>query len=183
GGRRGRRRLGRVRRERHSVGHAARALPSRPDRGALDDDPSRLRDAEGAAGMKLSVSAGPLTDVNGDVLVLERYLGEPRPTAEAAQVDRALDGLLARALADERFGGRLGETTHLHANGRLAVKRVVVVGLGRRAECTPETVRRAAAAALRRSRDLGAARVVTPLLGVRAPARTRAQALGEGALL
>ncbi|HEV8677016.1 MAG TPA: leucyl aminopeptidase [Methylomirabilota bacterium] len=133
--------------------------------------------------MKLTVSAGPLTDVAGDVLVVERYAGEPRLTPEAVRVDRALNGLLARALAEERFEGRLGETTHLHAAGRLAVKRLVVVGMGPRGECTPESIRRAASAALRRARDLGARTVATGVLGTRAPARVRAQALGEGALL
>ncbi len=133
--------------------------------------------------MKIVASADPLTEARGDVLVVERYAGESRLTPAGARVDRALDGLLARALGEERFEGRLGETTYLHAAGRLAVKRVLVVGMGPRGECTADTIRRAASAALRRARDLGARSAVMSLVGARLPARVRAQALGEGALL
>jgi leucyl aminopeptidase len=133
--------------------------------------------------MKLTVTAGPLTDAAGDVLVLERYAGESGLGPDAQRVDRVLGGLLGRALTDERFEGRPGETAYLHAGGRLRAARVVVVGLGPRAECRAETVRRAAAGALRRARDLRARAVVMPLLGTRLDARTRAQAIGEGALL
>ena len=136
--------------------------------------------------MKVNVSTRPLTDVAGDVLVVERYAGQPRLTPEALRVDRALDGLLTQVLGEERFEGRLGETSFVHAAGRLAVKRVLVVGMGPRAECTAETVRRAASAAARRARDLGARTVVMRLIGsgaTRIPPETRAQALGEGVRL
>jgi leucyl aminopeptidase len=133
--------------------------------------------------MKITVSAGPLAETGGDVLIVERYAGEPRLAPDAARVDRGLDGLLGRALKDERFEGRLGETTHLHTGGRLPAKRVLVVGLGPRRDVTADTVRRAASAALRRARDLGGRTVAAPLLGSRLPARARAQAIAEGALL
>jgi len=133
--------------------------------------------------MKLTVGTGPLTEATGDVLVLERYAGETRLGPDAARVDRALGGLLGRVLAEERFEGRVGETVHVHAAGGLGVKRVLVVGMGPRAEAKAETIRRAASAAARRARDLGAKTVVMPLLGTRLPARLRAQACGEGALL
>jgi len=133
--------------------------------------------------MRLTVTTRPLTEAEGDVLVVARYAGESRAEPEARQVDQALDGLLGRALEEERFEGRLGETTCIHTGGRLPAKRVLVVGMGRRAEAKAEAVRRAAAAALRRARDLSARRVVTSLVGGRLAARVRAQALGEGALL
>jgi len=133
--------------------------------------------------MKLTVTTGSLAEAGADVLILERYLGESRLTPEAARVDRALEGLLARALAEERFEGRPGETTHLHTGGRLGAKRILVVGMGPRGELKPDTVRRAAAAALRRARDLGGRTAVAGLLGGRLPARARAQAFAEGALL
>ena len=139
--------------------------------------------------MKLSESAGALADAAGDVLVVDRYAGEARFAADVVPVDRALGGLLTRALAEERFEARVGETSYVHAAGPLGVTRVLVVGLGPRGECTTETVRRAASAAARRARDLGARRLVMRLLGAggsgggRIPTRTRAQAQGEGVLL
>jgi leucyl aminopeptidase len=133
--------------------------------------------------MKLEVSGAAPAAARGDVLVVERYAGDTRPGPEGAGVDRALSGLLSRVLAEERFEGRVGETTSVHTNGRLGVGRVIVVGLGPRPECTAETVRRAASAAARRARDLGARHVVMTLLGTRVAVRARAQALGEGVRL
>lgn len=133
--------------------------------------------------MKLEASGALPTAARGDVLVVGRFAGDTRAGAESAGVDRALGGFLARVLAEERFEGRVGETTSVHTEGRLGVGRVVVVGLGPRAEASAETLRRAASAGVRRARDLGARRVVMALPGPRLPPRARAQALGEGACL
>jgi leucyl aminopeptidase len=133
--------------------------------------------------MKVTISTRSLSDIESDAIVVERYVGELRLTPEAARADRQLHGLLTRILEDERFEGRLAETTHHHTGGLLRAKRVVVVGMGARGEAKAEAVRRAAAVAVRRARDLGARSVAIGLIGGRLPARVRAQALGEGALL
>jgi len=136
--------------------------------------------------MKLDVSAKAPAETPGDVLVLERYAGEERLSPEVRRIDLALGGLLSLALQDQRFEGRIGEIADLHTGGRFPAKRVLVVGLGPRADCTAEVVRRAAAAAARRGRDLGAASLLIPVLGTRAPGlgiAQRAQATGEGVLL
>jgi leucyl aminopeptidase len=133
--------------------------------------------------MKVAMSTRPLIDIENDAVVVERYLGEARLVSDAARIDRALGGLLTRILEEERFDGRLGEVTHLHTGGLLPARRVVVVGLGPRREARAEAVRRAASAAVRRARDLGARSVAVGLIGSRLSAQARAQALGEGALL
>jgi leucyl aminopeptidase len=133
--------------------------------------------------MKIDLGTGPLTAAGADVLVVERYAGETRLLPDTARVDRALGGLLGRALAEERFDAKVGETTHLHAEGRLGAKRVLVVGMGAPREGTAESVRRAASAAVRRARELGARTVAMGLIGGRLPAARRAQAIGEGVRL
>jgi leucyl aminopeptidase len=136
--------------------------------------------------MKLDVSTKPPVEISGDALVLECYAGADRFAPEMRRVDLALEGLLTLALRDQRFEGRAAEVADVHTGGRLPAKRVLVVGLGPRAECTAEVLRRAAATAARRARDLGAASLVIPVLGTRAPAlgmALRAQATGEGVLL
>ena len=133
--------------------------------------------------MRVRVSQGPLSETRADALVVGRHSDEARLAREAAPVDRALGGLLLRALREERFEARVGQIAHVHGAGRLPATRVVVVGMGPRAECTEETVRRAASAGARRARDLGARSVAVPLLGTRLPAAARAQAIVEGARL
>jgi leucyl aminopeptidase len=136
--------------------------------------------------MKVDVSARPLAEAAGDALVLECYAGEDRSGPAMRRIDLALGGLLALALRDQRFEGRVAETADVHTGGRIPAKRVLVVGLGPRAECSAESLRRAASAAVRRARDLGAASVAIPVLGTRAPGLsvvTRAQATAEGVRL
>ncbi len=133
--------------------------------------------------MKIEISARPLVEADADMLVVEQYAGERGLAPDTRRVDRMLGGLLARALTEERFEAHVGDTTFLHTAGRLRAKRVLVVGMGARAECRADTVRRAASAALRRARDLGARSVAVRLLGTRLPPGVRAQAVAEGALL
>jgi leucyl aminopeptidase len=136
--------------------------------------------------MKLDVSATAPITIAADTLVLERYAGEDRLGPDLRRVDAALGGFLGLALRDQRFEGRVAEVADIHTGGRLSAKRVLVAGLGPRGDCTAEVLRRAAAAASRRARDLGAANVAIAVLGAGVRGldlAARAQATGEGALL
>src|SRR2546430_12554497 len=86
---------------------------------------------------------------------------------------------LFRSLEAESFKAKAGQVMHVHTGK----SRVVVAGLGPRAEMAVEVLRRGAGAALRRARGLGARTVAGEVLGDRLPAPQRAQALVEGALL
>ena len=138
--------------------------------------------------MDLALETRKPTEARADVLVLGRYADDRRPSAEFAAVDRALDGLLTRALASEKFEGKPGQLSYLHTAGKLPAERVVVVGVGPRrregqSRGDAEAVRRAAAAAMRRARDLGGATVAVFMPPDGLSARERAQAVVEGACL
>jgi leucyl aminopeptidase len=138
--------------------------------------------------MDLSVQVRKPSDARADVLVLGRYADGARPPAELVAVDRALGGLLSKVLESEKFEGKPGQISYLHTAGKLPADRILVVGLGPhrrgdKARGDAEPVRRAASAAVRRARDLGAATVAVYMPPDRLPARERAQAVVEGALL
>ena len=133
--------------------------------------------------MKVALYARPAAAARAHVLVLGRHADEARPGADFQAVDRALGGLLTRAMTEESFEGKAGQVCSVHAAGRLPVRRVLVVGLGARRGASPETVRRAAGTGARRARDLGAASVAMYLPAEGVSARARAQATVEGALL
>jgi leucyl aminopeptidase len=133
--------------------------------------------------MNVSVVGEPLVSITADAVVVGVYADDKKLRDPGARVDHAAGGALREVLDAEKFQGKLGHVTHLHANGKLPSRRVVVVGLGRRADTTAETVRRAASTGLRRARDLGARSVAIEVLGDRLPARQRAQSLVEGAIL
>ena len=129
--------------------------------------------------MKVEISTKRLEAVAADALVVGLYVGETKLPERLARLDRAAQGQLKRVLDAEKFQGKSGQVTHAHADGR----RIVVAGLGPRAETTSEVLRRAAAAGVRRARDLGARTVAAEVLGDRLTARQRAQAVVEGAIL
>ena len=129
--------------------------------------------------MKVAIASKRLDEVAADAVVAGLYADEKTLPDALARFDRAAGGQVRRVLEAEQFKAKAGQVTHLHANGR----RIVVAGLGPRAETTAEVLRRAAAAGARRARDLGARALAAEVLGDRLPARQRAQALVEGALL
>jgi len=133
--------------------------------------------------MKLSVVTRPLAEAEGDLLVVGQYAEEKRLPPALAGLDRKLGGMLADVLRSEKFEGKPEQLTHFYTAGRIPAKLVLVVGLGKRRELDAERVRRAAAAAIRRSRDLGAKIISTALLGDGLSAGVRGQAIAEGALL
>jgi leucyl aminopeptidase len=132
--------------------------------------------------VKIRVATTPLAGTRADALVVGLAgRTDPLPPGLAA-LDRQAGGQLEAVLDAERFQGKPAQVTHLHTAGRLGAARVVVVGLGDK-ELTLDVVRRAAAAGLRRARDLGARSVAIDVLGDRLPVRQRAHAVVEGAIL
>lgn len=107
--------------------------------------------------------------------------------SESAQtVDRLLGGLLSEVCTDGEFKGSLGELLTIHPMGKLAAKRIVLVGLGAQETVTPQALRRASATAARYLQQSGAHRIALalhwqPVQGISSDEMTQAEV--EGALL
>ncbi|MFA5028296.1 MAG: leucyl aminopeptidase [Candidatus Methylomirabilota bacterium] len=147
--------------------------------------------------MDIRVAIQDVTKFAGDALVVNLFEG----TAPAgrrgrtatrtlggatAAVDAALRGAIGRLIAAGELTGKRGELTLVHTHGMLPADRVLVLGLGKPEECTPDRVRTASADAVRRLRKIGARRVGTIVHGAGAgglPPAQAAQALAEGAVL
>ena len=69
------------------------------------------------------------------------------------KIDQALDGALSRAVKAEEFTARAQQTLLLHGSRQLAAERVLLIGLGKEGEITPETLRRAGATAASQLRE------------------------------
>ena len=133
--------------------------------------------------MDIVFRCGNLVERPAGALLVGVLKGERKPAGTAAAVDRAAHGALAALLARGDFSGTHAEVAVLYPAG-LKPKRVLVVGLGPRAELTLQRVRVAAAAGVRRARELRAGTVVTAALGAdRLGAAAAAQATAEGAVL
>jgi leucyl aminopeptidase len=133
--------------------------------------------------VKVTVATHPSAEIAADALVVSVYADEGKAREPAARLDAATGRLVREVLEAEKFQGKPGQVAHVHTGDRARARRIVVVGLGKRGDLTLEWIRRGAAAGVRRARDLGARTVAIELLGDRLPARQRAHAVTEGAIL
>jgi leucyl aminopeptidase len=120
--------------------------------------------------------------VAADALVVGLHADEKRWPSSLIELDRRAGGQIKAVLEAEKFQAKTGHVTHIHTP-TLASARLVIAGLGPRRGLAAETLRRGAAAALRRARDLGARTVAIEVFGLRLSDRERAHAVVEGAIL
>jgi leucyl aminopeptidase len=132
--------------------------------------------------MKVMVRREGTASVAADALVVGMHADEKRWPSSLIELDRRTSGQIKAVLDAEKFQAKAGHVTHIHTPA-LASSRLVIAGLGPRKGLAAETLRRGAAAALRRARDLGARTVAIEVFGERLPDRQRAHAVVEGAIL
>lgn len=136
--------------------------------------------------MKLSVLKGNIQDSRADTLIVNLFEGVTAPGGGTGAVDRTLNGAISEVIQAGDFRGKTGEVAVLYPRKAIPAQRVIVVGLGKAADFDLEGVRRAAATAIRKARDLGASQVATILQGAGIaglPPGAAAQALVEGSVL
>jgi leucyl aminopeptidase len=103
--------------------------------------------------MEIDVVEAPPGGVEADVLVFPAP--DPVTLTEAAQgLDRLLEGRLARLADDGELRGERGRVTLLHSDGRVAARRVGAAGVGK-GTLDADSLRTAAAAAARRTKEVG----------------------------
>jgi leucyl aminopeptidase len=102
--------------------------------------------------MRVTFRQGPASETSADTLCVGLFEDEGAPP----QLDEALGGRLGRLIDAGEARGGLKRIALLHPDGAIGAARVLAVGLGKRAEATPESARLAAAAALRRAQEAGA---------------------------
>lgn len=101
------------------------------------------------------------------------------------EVDQLLDGLLSSMYANGEFKGNIGETSQIYTMGKLAARRVIVVGLGNAEKLQPHTFRRASGMAVRFAQR-GGAHTIALALGEQERGTSLVedlQAVVEGALM
>jgi leucyl aminopeptidase len=122
--------------------------------------------------MEISVRSGDALQESSELTVLLGFDGEALPDAVAALLEAA------------DFTGKANQTTLVYSRGAVPAKRVLLVGLGVRADVTAESVRLATATAVRQVRTL---QVTDALVAFPADlpidAATAGQAAAEGLLL
>lgn len=102
----------------------------------------------------------------------------------AASIDKLLDGLITERAAEGEFRGSAGELLTIHPMGKLAAKRVIVLGLGKQEAISMQSLQRASATAIRHAQSTGAHQIALALWSdAHVDTAQAAQALVEGAVL
>lgn len=136
--------------------------------------------------MKIRVTAGNIAQQDADAVVVNLFEGVTAPSGAMGAVDSALGGAISALIADGEISGKRGELTLIHTLGKIAPKRVMVAGLGKREAFTLDGVRDIAAESARRLEGIGVKAAATIAHGAGIGGmddRACAQAIAEGAVM
>lgn len=136
--------------------------------------------------MDFLIRKGDLIKEKADLLVLSALEGFEKFGGATAEVDKAVGGYLLAVAKEDQFKGRLGQTILVRANGPIAAKRVLIVGLGKKEDLCEESIREAAAVSYHEAERLGAKVVVSVLHGAgygKIAPKLCGKAIVEGVLL
>jgi len=136
--------------------------------------------------VEIKVTAGDVTQVPADAVIVNLFEGVETPGGATGAVDKALRGAITRLIAAGEVKGKLNAVAVVHTFGQIAAERVAIVGLGKQADFTLDRARQAAASAAKALRKLGCKHIATVLhgagIGGSEPAQA-AQAVTEGTIL
>ncbi len=136
--------------------------------------------------MEIRVVETRIESTQADTLVVNLFEGVTTPGGATGALDHVLGGAISDLIAGGDFKGKSGECCVFYPRGVILARRVIVVGLGKAADFNLEAVRRAAAAAAKKARELNTHEMATIVHGAGIgglDVQDAAQATLEGALL
>ena len=139
--------------------------------------------------VQIECAKQPLVEINASCLVVtcdESEFGEARAAGKINEIDAALGGEVRKLAEAEKFLGKKGQTLSLTTLGRLPSARVVLLGLGPKADLAVNDLRSAAGRAMKLANGFGGqslAFVLPSALASSSQAVAATQAAAEGALL
>src|SRR4051812_18107620 len=134
--------------------------------------------------MNIALSSSSPREIRTDVLAIACDDDAVAESPHVAALDPALAGSLRRAIQDERFRGKSGQTLILHTQERLPATRVVLIGVGNRAALRPASLLPFAGRAARIAASTGATTLtLVPPAALATDPAAIAAALTQGALL
>jgi leucyl aminopeptidase len=136
--------------------------------------------------MDISVITGDIARSDSAAIVLSYFEGSEHLEGDLAAVDGILGGAMSQLVNQGEIKGKLKEITLLYSLGRLPSSRVVILGLGKKAEISPEKIRVAVAEVCKFLRQKNVEKIDSVVLGLETggfAVEVLGQAMAEGALL
>lgn len=131
--------------------------------------------------LNVTVEAGQAELYDADALVVFLAQDPDLSTGIASVLDASLGGALSDIVSNGDFTGKSEQIGVIYPRGVIPARRVLPVGLGQSADLTPEAIRRASAAVVKRAQELGAGQAAVTLPP--GDAFLGAHAVVEGAML
>lgn len=116
--------------------------------------------------MKVQVTTGAIHEMDVDALIVSLFEGGLPSEGVMGALNAALDGALDALVESGDFTGAAGQTAILYSNGKIAARRVILVGLGPQDDFAIEGVRRAAALAAQTAKRLTVTHAATVVHGL-----------------
>ena len=115
---------------------------------------------------EVTLLTGPALQTQVDILAITTF-GDPSKDAVFKSADQALGGHLAEVAKHESFEGKSGQSLTLYTHGKIAAKRVLVLGAGSRTDFGNAAIRDLTAAIAQLANKVGAQSVgfVVPTFG------------------
>ncbi|HET6456524.1 MAG TPA: leucyl aminopeptidase [Armatimonadota bacterium] len=136
--------------------------------------------------MEIRIVQGSITEVESDALIVNLFEGVTSPGGGTGAVDRALGGIITDLIASGEISGKLNKTALIHTQGKIAPKRVLVVGLGKSEDFDYIAAGKVSGTAARFLREKRARKVTTIVHGAGIgglDAKDSARAVVEGAII
>ncbi len=136
--------------------------------------------------MDIKVRVGNIRRIRADAIILGIYEGIKRPRGDVSAINKSLDGAITQLIRQGEIKGKPGEITIIHTLGKISAERVVLVGLGKRADLTIDKIRTAGAEVARLLQKKGVKHMATVALGAtngKLSAQVSAAAIVEGTIL
>ena len=136
--------------------------------------------------MEVRVVQGSITEIESDALIVNLFEGVTTPGGATGAVDQALGGAITELIKSREATGKLMETSLLHTYGKIAPKRILVIGLGKSSEFDLLAIRKVAGAGVRFLREKGARTVTSIVHGAGIgglDTKDSARATAEGTIL
>jgi leucyl aminopeptidase len=135
--------------------------------------------------MKIQVRKGSLAEQDTEAAVITHFEGETALEGAASELDERSGGLIGEIIRLGDFTGRTNQISVVYTRGGFPVKRIVMVGLGKRADFTLERLRGAYAKAAQHIRALNIGEFSSALQrrGIDLPLERMVEGVVEGVVL
>ena len=105
--------------------------------------------------LELNVEKGLLEETPANVLVLNLYEGVKIPSGATGSIDIALNGLITKfVIGQEGFDGKFGSMYTLQTYGKIGAEKILLVGMGKAKDFTPNRLRELSAKVIKKCKEL-----------------------------